>query len=407
MRILVVHNYYRSAAPSGENQAVNADIAALREIGYEVDTLSSASDDYQRFGAPAASLAAALTYPWNEFSRRGLTSALKRSQYDVVHVHNTFPYLSPAVFHALEPHGQRPAVVMTCHNYRIVCPAAIPMRNHRICVECIDKGSAWPSVVHGCYRNSRLATLPLAAATELHRALGTWRDRVDRFVVLSEFQKHLLSQAGIPSGKLCVRSNFAEEPTIPAKRPSTSNEVLFVGRISEEKGVEVLLRSWAGVPAGLHLTMIGDGPLVAKCKRYVESNHLSDQVSFTGPLSREDTLKRISASAVVVVPSLWFEGFPLVIAEAFALGRPVIASNIGGLPELFDGIGSQTLFPPGDHEALAKSISAVMNDRTLLDRFSDQVASRYRARYSKTASMRRLEEIYREAIAFAKGFHAP
>ena len=178
---------------------------------------------------------------------------------DVVHVHNTFPLISPAIFRSI---GSMAARVLTLHNYRLSCPAAIPVRDGSVCTECINRQSIIPSLRYGCYRNSRLATLPLALNVALHRALSTWSHQVDAFIALTEFQKKLMVKAGLPPDLVHIKPNFY--PGKPNTVPwiERKRRVVFAGRLTPEKGVESLVRAWISWgPSAPELRIVGDGEL--------------------------------------------------------------------------------------------------------------------------------------------------
>jgi hypothetical protein len=168
VKVLLVHNFYGSAAPSGENQVFEAEKALLQAHGHEVEEFARRSDEIRSQGVWGVARGALAT-PWNPWMTKAIKRAVTHFRPDVVHVHNTFPLISPGIFHAI---GQRAARVLTLHNYRLFCPAAIPMRAGRVCTDCLDICSPLPALQYGCYRGSRLATLPLALSVAMHRAVG-------------------------------------------------------------------------------------------------------------------------------------------------------------------------------------------------------------------------------------------
>ena len=241
MRVLLVHNFYGSAAPSGENQVVEIERALLQSRGHEVVEFSRDSDELRSQGIWGAIKGAAAT-PWNPRSAQAICQTVANIRPDVVHVHNTFPLISPSIFHVLA--GTGVGRVMTLHNYRLFCPAAIPMREGKICTDCMDQRSVLPALKHGCYRHSRLATLPLAMNVALHRGLGTWTHQVDAFIALSDFQRQRMVDAGLPAERVHVKPNFY--PGSPRIVPWEQRKpyVVFAGRLTAEKGVATLMRAW-------------------------------------------------------------------------------------------------------------------------------------------------------------------
>src|SRR3954463_5671491 len=226
-RILLAHNYYGSSAPSGENQAFDLEKALLERRGHEVRVYSRHSDEIRGRGALGV-LQGALATPWNPRSVRAIRRVIDEFQPDVVHVHNTFPLISPAIFPGI---ASRAARVLTLHNYRLFCPAGIPLRDGKPCTECLDRKSVLPALRYGCYRGSRLATAPLALGVSLNRRRGVWENDVDAFIALTDFQREMMVAAGLPAHKVLVKPNFY--PGQPQRIPWTSRRqgVVFAGRL--------------------------------------------------------------------------------------------------------------------------------------------------------------------------------
>ena len=394
MRVLLAHNHYGSAAPSGENAVFELEKEMLERRGHEVLTIERHSDGIRKKGM-RGTVVGAISTPWNPFAARRVRSLIASFQPDVMHAHNTFPLLSPSIFSA----ARGVARVLTLHNYRLVCPAAIPMRNGEVCTECIDQRSARPSVVHGCYRDSRLATLPLATNVALHRTLGTWTKEVEAFIALSSFQKEMMAHAGLPDKKIEVKANFYPgDPQVTplAERPE---KVVFVGRMSEEKGAGDLVEAWLSWGEGAPvLKMIGDGPL-----KEALSNRAgrAKNISFTGQISEEEAQSEIASARLAVMPSRWFEGFPMVLREAFALGTPAAVSDLGPLPDIVkpaDGV----VFPVGDPKTLEGCLKALWADSGRLENMSRLSRQVFEERYTEDANYEELLSIYERAIERAE-----
>jgi len=395
MRILLVHNFYGSAAPSGENEVFEAEKMMLRSHGHEVAELTRHSDEIRTRGALGV-LQGALATPWNPWMASAVRKVLGRLEPDVVHVHNTFPLISPAIFHAI---GSRAARVLTLHNYRLFCPAAIPMRQGRVCTECLDRRSSWPALRHGCYRGSRLATLPLAMNVALHRALGTWTKQVDAFVVLSEFQRLRMVEAGLPADKMYAKPNFYRGSPVLVPWETREPCVVFAGRLTAEKGVEGLLRAWrlwgAAAP---ELRIVGDGPLRDSLERIAPGL----PVRFLGQLSVPDAQAQIARSHLLVLPSECFEGFPMVVREAFAFGTPVAVSNIGPLPEIVQAGVNGLGFEAANPQSLAWELRRVWSQPRLLERLGKGARATYERNYTEAANYASLMKIYRQAIEVSR-----
>lgn len=398
LKILLVHNYYGSAAPSGENQVFAAETSLLRACGHTVKTFTRHSDEIRAQGAWGA-VRGALATAWNPWMTRAVRRAVERLRPDVVHVHNTFPLISPGIFHAI---GSRAARVLTLHNYRLFCPAAIPMRAGKICTDCLDTRSAWPALRHGCYRNRRLATLPLAFSVGLHRTMGTWAHQVDAFIALTDFQRDRMIAAGLPAELVHVKPNFypGNPSIIPwaERRPS----VVFAGRLTAEKGVMALVRAWLlwGAVAP-ELRIIGDGDLRGALERLAATDPATP-IRWLGPLSGDAAQAEIAHARLLVLPSEWFEGFPMVVREAFAFGVPAAVSAIGPLPSIVQPGGNGVVFAPANPESLFRAVRAAWETPGLLERLGQGARQSFEACYTEEANYRILMAIYRHAITVSR-----
>ena len=396
MKILLVHNFYGSSAPSGENSAYEAERELLRSQGHTVMEFTRHSDEIRAKGI-TGSIVGALSTPWNPFSLRKLTSIIQDEKPDIMHVHNVFPLISPAAFFAAD--GSDTAVVFTLHNYRIFCASAIPMRDGCICTECIDRRSVIPALRYGCYRNSRTASVPLAAMIALHRRLGTWQRNVDAFIVLTEFQRKLVVQAGLPEERIYLKPHFYANPPPPVPLTKRENRAVYIGRLSREKGVGVLIEAWKklGSSAPL-LEVVGDGPDRARLEDSVRGTISEQRISFTGQLSFGEAQARLAGSKALILPSLCFEGFPMVIREAFALGVPVIGSRIGSIPFIVTHAKSGMLFEPGNSEELAKITEHVFSDPPSLSAMASAARAEFEGKYTAAVNISMLENIYADAV---------
>lgn len=325
-RVMVVHNYYGSTAPSGENKVFEAEKAMLEKRGVVVETYTRCSDEI-RNGSIKGLIKGALCTIANPFAARALKRKIKAFKPEVVHFHNTFPLISPLAIKAAHQAGCK--VVMTLHNYRTVCPAGIPMREGKVCTDCFlgkvkveGQGqqrncSVFPSVRHRCYRGSLLATLPLAINVWWYR--NRWAKWVDKFIVLSEFQKRKMVECGWSEEKVVVKGNFTEvsdKPIVPASE--RKDEILYVGRLSREKGVFTLIEAWDKLQKSLTGGGVIDG----------------NSVVFVGLQPKEVVREMMRRAKCVFLPSEWYETFGLTVIEAMAVGTPIVVSDLGALPEL-------------------------------------------------------------------------
>lgn len=394
MKVLLVHNYYGSTAPSGENQVFESERALLQQRGHTVSGFTRHSDEIRSQGAWGA-VKGACAVPWNPWSVAAIRRAVDAFQPDVVHVHNTFPLISPAIFHAI---GGRAARVLTLHNYRLFCAAAIPMRAGQVCTECLDRHSSWPALRYGCYRNSRLATLPLAFSVDLHRALGTWTQQVDAFIALTDFQRDRMIAAGLPTELVHVKPNFYPGNPIPVPWIDRRSSVVFAGRLTAEKGVTALVQAWllwgAAAP---ELRIVGDGDLRGNLERLAATDPTTP-IRFFGPLSSEAAQAEIAHAHLLILPSEWFEGFPMVIREAFAFGTPAAVSAIGPLPSIVQPGSSGVVFAPSDPESLFCTVRAAWDTPSLLERLGQGARQAFAALYTEDANAQMLMAIYQQAL---------
>lgn len=387
---MIVHNFYGSANPSGENEVVLLEKALLESREHHVTMFSRHSDSLITQGSVGA-LKAAIVTPWNIKSARSLAVALDKYKPDVVHVHNTFPILSPAIFSAARSYPR----VMTLHNYRLFCPAAIPLRNGRPCTICIDRRSVLSSVAYGCYRESRIATVPLALNVSIHRGIKTWDRHVDRFIALTKFQKDLMVRGGLPEQKIRVKPNFFPGTPSVVEFGLRSQSVVYAGRLSIEKGVVDLIDAWkAWGDEAPQLKILGDGPLRAELQERAEG---SRSIEFRGLVPAQVATEEIGRSRMLIVPSKWFEGFPMVLREAFALGTPVAVAQVGALPDIVKDACGVT-FRSSDSADLLREIRQVWGSEQRLMEMSMRSRQLYESLYTEDINYRALLSIYEEAI---------
>lgn len=373
MRILQVHCRYRE--PGGEDRVVHDEAELLRSAGHEV-----VQYQVENPTGPVRTAANLAVAAWNPGAVRRLRQLARDLRPELAHVHNTWFSLSPGVFRAFKAEGV--PVVAILHNYRLFCANAMLFRAGRVCTECVG-ASPWRAVGYRCYRGSAVASLASAATIALHRRLGTWIGQVDRLLVVSEFQRRVLVGAGVPEEKLLVHPNFVPDPGPRPSPPSASNVVLFVGRLTFEKGVDLLLDAWGlARPPGLELVVVGDGPLRAE----LEGRRVPG-VRFTGPLPHREVTGLMLSSRALVFPSRWFEAHPRVVVEALAAGLPVLTSSGGAGAELVSDLGEAWVVSPsvsGLAEALATSASGEVCDWT-----SEEARAVYESRFTPGAALRR------------------
>jgi glycosyltransferase involved in cell wall biosynthesis len=360
----------------------------LQSRGHRVELLEADNDCIVGLAAKArASFESVYSRP----ARARVTEAVTRFRPDVVHVHNAFPRLSPSVYYACRDAGV--PVVQTLHNYRLLCPGALLMRDGRVCEDCLRRVVPLEGVRHGCYRQSRVATAAVATMIAAHRALGTWRRQVDCYIALTEFARDKFVAGGFPPAKMAVKPNFLDPDPGPGN--GCRSYALFVGRLSAEKGIHVLLRGWTALHDPLKLKIAGAGPLEAEVREHAAGD---SRIQVLGPQPKSAIIGLMREAAVLIFPSSCYEGFPIVLAEAFATGTPVIASNLGAMAEIVEDGRTGLHFRPGDAADLAARVEWALTHPQELARMRLAVRAEYEAKYTADRNYQMVMEIYERVI---------
>ncbi|NPV77213.1 MAG: glycosyltransferase family 4 protein [Anaerolineae bacterium] len=385
MRILAVHNRYLLGG--GEDLSHSTEVALLRSHGHEVDEMI---DDNRRI-ARLGNLRAALRTIWSTEAFRQIAERLRKSRYDIILVQNFFPLISPSIYYAASREGT--PVIQFIRNYRLICLNAYLLRNGKICEDCVGRAAPWPGVLHGCYRGSRAASLVVAAMLVVHRLLGTWNKKVNRFVTLTELGKEKLIAGGIRAEKIVVRSNFIHPD--PGIEQEKDEYALFVGRLSPEKGIEPLLDGWGKMPVDKKLILVGNGPLL---ERLIQKARFQPNLEVVGALPLETTLGMIRGAKFLIFPSILYEGMPRTIIEAFATGTPVIASNLGAMADMVEHGSNGFLFPAGDGIRLAEMALAMYSDPDLYARMRLKARQAYETHYSSGLAYQKMIQIFEDVL---------
>ncbi len=376
MRILSVHNFYQR--PGGEDQVFANEVGLLEAGGHQVSCYEERNERI------SSGLFTALTATWNQGSYHRLRGVAQEQSPEVTHFHNTFPLISPSAYYAMR--RQRVPVVQTLHNFRLLCPGGLLMRDGKPCEECIEQKSLRPAIAHRCYRDSRAATAAVCGMIATHRVAGTWDRAVDVYIALSEFARAKFIEGGLPADRVVVKRNFiATDPGVGAG----GSYALFVGRLSEEKGVRTLAEAWLQ-RTGIPLMVAGDGPL-----NTIAWPH---GVKWLGQQTREQVVELMKNAAALIFPSVWYECAPMTILEAFACGLPVIASDIGSIPELVIDHHNGLLFRAGDAEDLARKVRWAVDNPERLREMRVAARREYETKYTAEINYKRLIEIYEMAI---------
>ncbi len=383
--MLLLHNRYQQAG--GEDQVFAAEGELLEAHGHQVVRYVTHNDQVTKMSRPAVAKATV----WNGTAYRELRALIRRERPQLAHFHNTFPLISPAAYYAARAEGV--PVVQTLHNYRLLCPNALFFRKGRVCEDCLGKAFPWPGIAHACYRGSRASSGMVAAMLTIHGALSTWQGTVDMYIALTEFARQKFVQGGLPAEKITIKPNFVS-PT-PEAGEGRGKYALFVGRLSQEKGVDTLLAAWDNLKGKVPLKIVGDGPLAANVAKAAEKFR---EVEWLGRQPEDRVLALMKDAQTLLFPSVWYEGFPMVIAEAYAVGLPIIASDLGSMSSLIDHGHTGLHFRPGDPKDLAARVEWASTHPAELKQMRKGARAEFEAKYTAEKNYSRLIEIY-ESVA--------
>ena len=403
MKIVLVHNYY-PVPGGGEDSVVEEERRLLEENGHEVIPFFVQTHERGFYDL----LHSAIALIWNPSAYRKVRKLLKHERPDIVHIHNTFPLLSPAIYWACKK--EKVPVVQTLHNYRLICANGLFLRQQTVCEACTGKVPALPAIHHRCYRNSFPGTLLLVFMQWFHHRIGTWAKKVDRYIALTDFSRSRFVQGGFPPDKTVVKPNFIHPPpTSPPPLNQRKRQALFVGRFWPEKGVVLLVQAWLLAQKkspelkNYQLFILGDGPqreAAEECIRHAEMKN--PQIHFMGTCPREEVLKYLMESRFMLLPSIWYEGFPMTILEAFASATPVISANIGSMSSIITDEETGLFFNPGSIEQLADRIIWAIKNEEEMEIMGKNARKEYEEKYTPQTNLQQLMTIYAQAIQTAR-----
>lgn len=387
MRILVVHNRYQQ--PGGEDQVVRAESALLLRKGHAVEVWEE-NNDAIRGLIPSALMAFKSIYSFEH--ARAMQQHLRHFKPDLVHIHNFFPRFSPSIHVTCRRLGV--PVVQTLHNFRLLCPGATFRSTKGVCCEtCAHHLLPWHAVVRKCYRQNYFASLAVANALASHRALGTWNRCVDQFIALSEFARSKFIAAGIAPGRIAVKPNFVHPDPGPGR--GDGDFALFVGRLAPEKGIDSLLGAWKVLQRKPPVKIIGQGPLASHVAAAAAT---IPGIEWLGACDRAVVREAMAAAKILILPSTWYEGFPLVIAEAFAAGLPIIASRLGTMAEAIAHDQTGLLFTAGSATELAAAVDWVFAQPDKIAAMRQNARAEFERKYTADANYACLMAIYERAL---------
>lgn len=384
MRVLVVHNHYQQAG--GEDVVVRSETELLRNHGVDVELWEESNESIvSRWDACVTALQCVHSFA----AAREMRRRIERFQPDLVHVHNFFPRLSPAIHRAC--YRARVPLVQSLHNFRLVCSGAMLQRDGKPCEECVGKAVAWPALRHRCYRGSTAGSA--AVALSFRGATRTWHRDVSRYIALSEFARNKFIGCGFAEDRIAVKPNFVDPD--PGMGAGDGDYALFAGRLSSEKGIETLLEAFRGMSRRPHLKIFGDGPLRHDVAQAAATMR---EIEWCGARPHQEVTRAMRTARVLIVPSAWYEGFPMVIAEAFAAGLPVIASRLGAMEEVVENGATGHLFVAGQPEDLALRVEWAFTQKVRMQAMRLKARFEYLSKYTARMNYALLADIYRAAI---------
>jgi len=388
MNILMAHNYYQQAG--GEDQVFADESQLLEQYGHHVHRLTMHNDQID--STPQLKLLGQTIWNWDVYHE--LRSLIRQHQIQIVHFHNTFPLISPAAYYAAK--AEKAVVVQTLHNYRLFCLNALFLRDGKVCEDCLDQPIPWSGIQHSCYRDNQAASAAVATMLTTHRLLQTWQQQVDTYIALTEFARNKLIQGGLPAAKVVIKPNFVDPD--PGFGQGEGNYALFVGRLSVEKGIDVLLTAWERLGQKIPLKILGDGALAPQVSDAAEK-WLG--VEWLGRQPMEQVYALMQSAQFLIFPSKWYEGLPRTLIEAFACGTPVIASNVGTMSSFITPYETGLHFQPGNADDLVTQVEWAISNPQKLAQMRQNARSEFEKRYTSAESYQVLINIYHQSIVKA------
>lgn len=385
MKILLIHNQY--IFKGGEDSVFEAEHTLLKEYGHDVQLL--VFDNKNIVSVKDKIFAGIMTF-FNIQSAQMLKQKILEFQPDIIHVHNFFPIASPSIF--FTAHKANIPIIMTLHNYRLICPNALLYRNNAVCELCIHKPFALDGVVHGCYRDSRLQTFLLAVTTWFHAFSRTWQHKITRYTALTYFEKRKFLDASLSlkEQQITIKPNFVQDHGYDLKK---EDYFLYVGRLSVEKGIETILNTFKN--SNIPLYLLGTGPLEEKVK---ESMNTHPNIVWLGFQHKEDVIKKLRGAKALIFSSACYETFGMSIIEAFSTGTPVICSDHGAPAELVDHMKTGFHFQSGSSMDLAQKVEWINTHPELHYQLCVNARQEYETKYTSEKNYQMLMKIYEEAI---------
>jgi len=392
MKVVIAHSRYSSGVPSGENRVVDTETDGLRRAGHTVIPYERSTDEIATWSR-ARRTTLSLAVVSSRASRVGLADLVRRHRPDVVHVHNTFPLLTPSILRGADQAGV--PVVVTLHNTRLLCARGDFFRDGVACRDCVGRAPV-PALAHGCYRDSALATAPILLTTAVHRR--AWRELPSAYIFVSESHRRALAELDLPPDRCFVKWNLVPRPRPVARRDD--GLVVYLGRLDRAKGIELMMDAWerfndAFPKAGLELVIAGDGPMAGAVRQWAARH---DDVRLLGLIDSAESTELLARARATIVPSLVRESFGMVVVESMALGVPAIVADHGALPELVNDGVDGVHFRAGDAGDLARVLGDVAVNPARWRAYGEAAQDSYKTRFDPDDNISQLLGIYLAAI---------
>ena len=385
MRILIIHNRYQQRG--GEDSVFENESSLLKKYGNSVEQLIFSNEE---INSPISKIKAGISSIYNKSSAKKLDNKIQIFKPDIIHVHNFFPIASPSIFYESQKHNI--PIVMTLHNYRLICPNALLFRDGKVCEECINKEFAINGVMNGCYRDSKLQTFALATMSYLHKKTKTWENRVDKYIALTNFAKNkiLNSSLKLKEKQITIKPNYVNDHGFELNK---DDYLIFIGRLSKEKGVDILLNAFKN--SKRKIVIIGSGPMKDIVEEYSKNYQ---NIEYLGFQQMDVIIQKLKKAKALIFTSVWYEGMPMTILESLSTGTPVVSTDIGGPAEIITNNKTGLIYKVGDVEDLQNSIEKLYSDNDFFKNLCINARKEFEDKFSEKQNYQKLINIYKEVI---------
>ena len=391
MRILLVHNFYKYSG--GEDQVFENERKLLQGNGHQVFTFTKRNE--VELKNLKSKLKLLFSTHYNKRILEELREIIYKTRPEIIHVHNFFPLISPSIFYLCQQ--LKVPVVMTLHNYRLIYPNGLLFHNGKLDLKSIN-GNVWYTIFRRVYRKSLIGTFVVSHMIEWNKKKETWNKCVDAFICLTDFSKNIFRKFGIEDDKLYVKPNFTSvDKSIEGINMENEDYYLFIGRLSEEKGILNLVETWIDYKIKFDLHIIGDGDLSDVINDKIEQH---SNIKFLGKQDHHQVLEKLRRCKALIFPSIWYEGFPMTIVETFSVGKPVISSNIGNQSFIVEDGFNGLHYDLNNGESLVLALET-LNNKHIYRSLCKNALEDFMENYTEEKNYKTLMSIYASAIKSA------